>query len=113
LKVNMGAFYMMMGRVPDAERVCQDAYQTALKSRGPDDLYTGGAAYCLATVTAHQGHRDESIEWVRLALAANPADAHTMLEEPDLQSLKNDPEFERLIADARARDKARQGEAQH
>jgi eukaryotic-like serine/threonine-protein kinase len=108
LKTNMGVYFMMMGRPADARKVYQEVYQTALASRGSGDSYTGGAAYGLATVASREGKRVEAIQWVRVTLESAPGNVNYMLDDSDLQPLKGDPEFERLLADARARDRARQ-----
>ena len=58
--------------------------------------------YCLACVSAVDGHRDRALRELRESLDAgfeNPV----IFDDPDLASLRGDPQFEAMVSEVRSR----------
>jgi serine/threonine protein kinase/tetratricopeptide (TPR) repeat protein len=100
----LAAVYAGQGRYEDAEQLyvqCAEIQRHASDTRLPDTLYN------LACLAALRQDRSAALEWLREAVAQGfdgrslPYDS--MREDPDLSSLRGDPEFEALAAAVRRR----------
>jgi tetratricopeptide (TPR) repeat protein len=84
-----------------AENVFQEALQVAQRSSDKGNL--AGAWYNYACATAVAGHRDQAIAYLQKAADIGDNDLATMAQDEDLKSLRLDPRFTALIAQAKAR----------
>jgi len=76
----------------------------ALRSQGLTGSYAGAAAYGLACVSALRGRPDEALRWLRESAKGyfGGWTSEQVLEDEDLRSLRDNPEFERILAATRA-----------
>lgn len=89
-----GAFAMvlfMAGQVRRAEEVARDASSIA------DSIY---GQYNLASYYARAGHRAEAIECLRRSVSLGFSDSPWLRKDEDLASLRGDPVFASLVAEA-------------
>jgi tetratricopeptide (TPR) repeat protein len=69
---------------------------------GPEHPKTLLSTYYLGDLAALEGDRQQAFRYLREAVEHGYSDANVMLDDPDLKSLKGDPELERIVAAARA-----------
>jgi non-specific serine/threonine protein kinase/serine/threonine-protein kinase len=84
-----------------AESLFQEALQTAQRSSDKGVLAT--AWYGFACGAAVAGHRDQALEYLGKAADLGSPDVATMATDEDLKSLRGDPRFTALNAQAKAR----------
>ncbi len=101
LCAGQGALYLGMKRFAEAEHLLLETYETATKALGSGSPFAVYAAYNLAATFALQDRTPEALRWAEITLTSDPAEVAMMEKDPDLSSLHNDPEFQKLIAAAR------------
>jgi eukaryotic-like serine/threonine-protein kinase len=93
------------GKAGEAETLLRQTEELQARVYGPDSPKTAKSTYVLGAWAALRGDRDASLALLRQAvehgLAA--ADLQNMEADADLKSLRGDPRFAALVADARAR----------
>lgn len=87
--LNLGAVRFQLGDPDEAE----DHFQTAILLN-PED-FTG--YYNLACVYAARGRTEEAFEQLERAVQLGFADRMTLRDDPDLEPLRDDPRFARLL----------------
>jgi serine/threonine protein kinase len=87
----------------EAEKLLREAYETSLRVMGRDHVGTAEAGYDLGTAYAAEGKKAEAIAALTSAVdhGLQPTADLEILTDPTLKSLKGDPGFESLMADAR------------
>jgi serine/threonine protein kinase/tetratricopeptide (TPR) repeat protein len=85
-----------------ARRLNQRSLEIRLRVFGPEHRFTGVAYYNLACISALAGNRDEALAAFRQALDTGWSWAGVE-EDPDLDSLRGDPEFEAMQDELKAR----------
>jgi serine/threonine protein kinase/tetratricopeptide (TPR) repeat protein len=85
-----------------ARRLDERVLKTRLRVFGPDHRWTGTAYYNLGCLSALAGDRDEALEMFRKALETDWS-WDGVLDDPDLDSLRGDPEFEPIYDELVAR----------
>ncbi len=93
-------FYWDQGQFEKADRLLRDTYEIARQDH--DDTHCFLAAYNLACLAAQRGDRSAALAWPRNAIDCDFRDFEAMSQDPDLLSLHEEPEFERLVAAARS-----------
>jgi len=106
LCASMGSLYAGMKMFDEAERLLLETYDAATKSQAEPSTFAVYAAYNLAATFALQGRKPDAIHWAEIALTGDPAEVAFMEKDPDFSNLRDDPEFQKLIA--RAREKSGQ-----
>jgi eukaryotic-like serine/threonine-protein kinase len=93
------------GRYAEAEKLYRETNHTQSRVLGPDNPDTAQSNYNLACLMAVQGRREEAISLLREAVdhGLRPSVDLDMEKDMDLKSLRGDPRFVRLVADAKAR----------
>ncbi len=97
----VGILYAYEKQYAKAESTLQQALQAA--QRSPDKKLTAAAWYSYACAAAVAGHRDQAIEYLRKADDLGSTDVPNMANDEDLKSLRPDPRFAALIAQAKTR----------
>ena len=90
-----------LGHIAEARRIREESLEIAFRALEPGSRRLGIAFYNLACLLALEGRRDEALARLGEALATGwswPG----MFKDPDLDSLRGDPEFEALLDQARA-----------
>jgi tetratricopeptide (TPR) repeat protein len=88
------------GHYADALKYLQQAIEITTRTGRKDDL--AGAVYQLACADAVAGKRDLAIEHLRQAIEKGYGPPESIETDNDLKSLRSDPKFIALMADARA-----------
>jgi tetratricopeptide (TPR) repeat protein len=99
---NLANVYMMQERYDEAETLLARNMETQrhlLGERHPDTLRS---TFNLACLAALQGQRDRALRFLRLCLDRGLAHK-VIFDNPVLQSLHGDPEFEAIVAEVRRR----------
>jgi tetratricopeptide (TPR) repeat protein len=100
---DLGQVLSQEGHYAEAERILKKTYDTFQRLFGLDHEDTAQTAYNLAALYAAEGRKAEAL--VLLASAIDHGlPSHSDLEldsDPMLKSLKGDPAFEVVLADAR------------
>jgi len=89
-------------RFPDTETLGRETLDTALRALHPGHPMISRLQYDLASVDALRGHRDEALSLLQHALEGGfpPESVET---DANLASLRGDPRFAALVAEARGR----------
>jgi len=98
LNIKIGAVYLRLGRQEDAERHFARALKSfdARVSSGADDPFT---RYYIATIHALRGDRDRALDSLERVAAKLPRlTAARAQRDVDLESIRDDPRFQALIA---------------
>jgi len=93
------------GKLSEAETLEREALAASRRSLGPTHQSTLDAEYDLACVLVRRGERREALALLAHVLDHDPGPDvwRQMRKDPDLASLRGDPEFERMLAVARER----------
>jgi tetratricopeptide (TPR) repeat protein len=75
-------------------RTCSALYQLAFRADPKDFL----AAYNAGCSLARLGQKKEALGWLRKAVDAGLSDASLLERDPDLKTLRADPEFQSILA---------------
>ena len=75
-----------------------EARTRVLGEQHPDTIKT---LYDLACNGAARGHRAAALDWLRQAVESGWADADSLAEDPNLEPLHGDPEFEAIAAEVK------------
>jgi hypothetical protein len=97
MSANLAYVLADMGRLPEAEALCNETLEQQRKVLGaehPDVLFT---TVLLASIEVRQGRKQAGLDHLRQAVDAGFADPDTIRKEPGLQALADDPEFKRLV----------------
>ncbi|HEY0872779.1 MAG TPA: protein kinase [Vicinamibacterales bacterium] len=97
INVKVGAAYLRMGQIDDANRHFRRALKSfdARVARGADDPAT---RYYIATVLAMQGEKDRALEALARVVKAQPQLTPARAgRDIDLESLRDDPRFQDII----------------
>ena len=97
----VGILYAYEKQYATAESMLQQALQAA--QRSSDKKRTAAAWYSYACAAAVAGYRDQAFEYLRKADDLGSTDVPNMATDEDLKSLRRDPRFSALIAQAKAR----------
>jgi len=97
----VGILYAYEKQYAKAESTLQQALQAA--QRSSDKTRAASAWYSYACAAAVAGRRDQAFEYLRKADDLGSTDVPNMANDDDLKSLRGDPRFAALIAQANAR----------
>ena len=97
----VGILYAYEKQYAKAESTLQQALQAV--QRSSDKKQTAAAWYSYACAAAVAGHRDQAFEYLRKADDLGSTDVPNMANDEDLKSLRPDPRFAALIAQAKTR----------
>lgn len=89
------------GRFEEAKKLYLVLLDLASRDSGQEQL--SDAWYAYAEGAAQAGHRDEAFDYLRQAIDHGYSDVAQMRAEFDLKSLRADPRFATLVAEAKAR----------
>jgi len=91
------------GRYAEAEQMLRQVEDTQRRVLGPDDPDLARTKYLLASSAARQGNLDAALDQLNQAIAHGlpPVVELGIEKDPDLKSLRGDPRFQKVIADAR------------
>jgi eukaryotic-like serine/threonine-protein kinase len=91
------------GHYKEAEEQAQQALDISLRVNGPHHPSTAGYTYNLACLAALQGQPDRALSLLRLSLARGlrKQTALEMDSDSDFKSLHGNPQFEKIVADAK------------
>ena len=92
--------YLDQGRYDEADSMLRKTYENA--RRAHQDHYAAMASYNLACVAARRKDKKGSLGWLGKSVESGLADVDGMTHDPDLLSLGDDREFQRLVAAAKA-----------
>jgi eukaryotic-like serine/threonine-protein kinase len=98
---NLAVFYTGLKRYEEAERLLREQYEIEHRLFGDGSPNLQAVSYNLACVTARRGRRNEALDWLRKSIVCGFKNADGIAQDSDLQSLRGDPEFERLVVAAR------------
>jgi len=99
----LGQVLTAQGLYAEADKILREAYDTRLRVLGKDHHDTAGSAYDLGALYAAEGKKAEALAMLTSAVDHGllPKKDLDMGTDPELKSLKGDPAFEALLADAR------------
>jgi len=97
----VGILHAYQNQYAKAESIFQQALQSAQRSSNKSLLPTAWYDYACAAAVA--GHRDQAVEYLQKAADLGNKDIANMANDEDLKSLRRDPRFAALIAQAKAR----------
>jgi tetratricopeptide (TPR) repeat protein len=99
---SLGLVEYQAGNLKESRRHLERALESYREVFGPDSAALAGPLYGFACVSALEGDRDRAIVELREAIDLGFANA-AIFSDPDLDSLRGDPEFEALVQVVRAR----------
>jgi eukaryotic-like serine/threonine-protein kinase len=100
------AIYLSLeGRFKAGDRLFREGLDIASKTNEPTQLANAWYAYACGAAVA--GHREEALSYLGNAVDHGYALSEWIGVDPDLQSLRNDPRMEALVAKARRNNSAR------
>lgn len=93
------------GHYADAEQMVQETLALSRRVNGPDHPRTGALIYNLACLSALRGMPDRSLSLLREAIehGLRVKSLTGMDQDSDLKSLRGNPRFEKIVADAKRR----------
>ena len=93
------------GRYSEAEKLCRETLEIRSRVLGPEHRDTATSKYELAGLLARQGRKNEALATLRDAVDHGlPAGTDLYIDqEPDFQSLHDEPRYPALLAHARER----------
>jgi tetratricopeptide (TPR) repeat protein len=99
---NLGSLYTRMGRLDEAETLLQEALKQRRRVLAEDHAHIG-YSYCnLGCLAAVRGQRTTAIDFLRKAVDLGWSEPG-ILDDPSLESLRGDPEFEVISAEVKKR----------
>ncbi len=103
--INLAAMNMDMGRDDEAEKELRQALDLETRVLGPNQPETALTAYNLAEILARHDRSDEALSLLGQAIdhGLHPRIDLKIEKEPDFKSLRRDPRFLALVADAKQR----------
>jgi non-specific serine/threonine protein kinase/serine/threonine-protein kinase len=99
---NLGLLYREQGLFEKAEQKWHETLEIRRRVLGPDHRDTHTSLYNLARVTALRSDRETAVGLLREALDNGWAD-NVIFDDPDMDSLRGDREFEAIIAEVKKR----------
>jgi len=98
------------GHYSEAEKLCTEIREIDMRVFGPDNPATALTTYSLAALAAVQGHRERALSLLQEAVDHGLSSNFLILIEKDdhLKSLRGDPRFAVLVANAKQRATAAQ-----
>jgi tetratricopeptide (TPR) repeat protein len=104
---NLAVLYESEGRDADAEPLYQRSARIYERALGPKHPSLALSVYNLAMLCARHGRRAEALAYLRRALPGGMDQPwmRDIAKDEDLVSLHGDPEFEKIVAEVRARAK--------
>jgi serine/threonine protein kinase len=102
LLYNLSTILDKQGHRVDSEKMLREAIEGAKRALGPNDPNTPMFIYGLAGLLAREGRKDEALAALREALdhGLDAATIQGMDKDAELKSLRSDPRFAALVADA-------------
>jgi serine/threonine-protein kinase len=100
-KMNLADAIASQGRYTDAEALHRETLAVRQRVLGPDHPETVNSIYNLAAVAALQGKRAEALSHLRDAIERGFHSPDIIEGDPDLATLRGDPEFQKLVTAAR------------
>jgi non-specific serine/threonine protein kinase/serine/threonine-protein kinase len=92
------------GRYEEVEKLYLDAIAKVNNDNsGADSGEVSGLWYNLACHAAQAGRRNEAFDSLHRAIEAGYKDVQLLRTDDDLKSLRNDPRFDKLVADLKGR----------
>jgi non-specific serine/threonine protein kinase/serine/threonine-protein kinase len=109
--INLADFERDLGRDEEAKKLFRQALDVEARVLGPDQPETAETNYDLACVLAKDGQMDEALATLRQAVdhGLQPRVDLNIEKEPHFASLRSDPRFVALVAHAKERAAAQQG----
>jgi tetratricopeptide (TPR) repeat protein len=103
--INLGEFQRDLKHDEDAKKTIRHTLEIEERIFGPDQPETAVTRYDLASVLARSGQIDEALPLLRQAVdhGLPPRLDLDVEKDPVLNSLRGDPRFEAIVADARER----------
>jgi serine/threonine protein kinase/tetratricopeptide (TPR) repeat protein len=89
------------GRYAEAELRFERSLEIRRAVYGPEHHFVGGTLYNLAGISALTGRRQQALTRLRSAIEHGYT-GRSIFDDPDLASLRGDPEFERILDELRA-----------
>jgi hypothetical protein len=99
---NLSQVLAHLGRYEDAGALGRRTLAARRRVLGAEHPKTVLSIYCLGGIAALAGDRQQALGYLREAVEHGFSDAKAMLDDPDLKSLRGDPELEKVIAVVRA-----------
>jgi non-specific serine/threonine protein kinase/serine/threonine-protein kinase len=96
--IQLGVAYMAMRRFDDGQRMLSEAHQIAKRKLSPHHKLIYLSAFNLACLETNRGRRADALHWLRVAVTNGFWNTDRIRDDPDLQALHDDPEFERALA---------------
>lgn len=75
----------------------------ALLRYRPSEVIDGDAAYWIGSIYALLGKRSEALEWLRRTVALGDVNYPWFQRDKNYDSLRADPEYQRIMTDVRRR----------
>jgi Tetratricopeptide repeat len=96
------------GRDAEAEKLTREMIDISRRVFGPDNADMAVSVYNLGCAEAHRGNRSKALSLLRQAVdhGLPPFMAIGMKNDPDLKSLRSDPRFIAMVANAKQREGA-------
>jgi serine/threonine protein kinase/tetratricopeptide (TPR) repeat protein len=104
IRMNLGYLEYHIGNYEEARQELERALEIQRESFGAGHRATSGTLYNLACLSAVEGRREEALNLLREAVDSG-FDGRAIFDDPDLTSLRGDPEFESLVDQVRAHQK--------
>jgi non-specific serine/threonine protein kinase/serine/threonine-protein kinase len=100
----LGTELVKLGRYEDARKLYLDTInKVSIDKSGAQGGDVFWLWYNLACLAARAGHRDEAFDYLHRAIESGYKDTQLIRTDDDLKSLRNDPRFNKLVADLKGR----------